>query len=88
MKRIFLGLFALLFFGFGPIASAHAWWWHHHDSPQPAGVGADKKSTATKQRADKHQEKPVHLYAKPKSFGWWHHDTPGPMGAGTPETNL
>jgi hypothetical protein len=75
-----------LLFAFGPVPSAHAWWWRHHSSPNPAGVGADKKSTASKTRREKHHaNKSAPLYSKPKSFGWWHHDTPGPMGAGAPE---
>jgi hypothetical protein len=87
MKRLFLGLFAMfLFVALGPVPSANAWWWHHHSSPDPAGVGANKKYKAPKaHREHHHKEKPAHLYSKPRSFGWWHHDTPGPMGAGSGE---
>jgi hypothetical protein len=87
MKRLILGLFAILLFSaFGHVPSANAWWWHHHSSPGPAGVGADKKSASSKTKADRHkQAKPEHLYNKPRSWGWWHHDSPGPVGAGAPE---
>jgi hypothetical protein len=88
MKRLLLSLFALILFtALGPLLPAHASWWHRHSSPNPAGVGADKKSTASKPKREHHQHvKNPPLYSKPKSLGWWHHDTPGPMGAGSNET--
>ncbi|HXX17652.1 MAG TPA: hypothetical protein VEJ47_22320 [Candidatus Eremiobacteraceae bacterium] len=86
MKRLILGVCALLLLTFGPVPSASAWWWHHKAKPADAtGAGASKKDKKTKVERTKHsRENHTPLYTKPKSRGWRHH-SPGPMGAGSGE---
>ncbi|MGB7495596.1 MAG: hypothetical protein WBR26_12770 [Candidatus Acidiferrum sp.] len=88
MKRLILGLCAVMLLAFGPVPKVSAGWWHHHSSPNVAGVGSSNNVKKTKAHREKQgRVKAEPLYSKPKSrrIGWGRQSSPGPMGAGSGE---